>query len=638
MRQRVRGEPAVKKPTEPRITRRDFLDGIALLGGAAALGPLHALGEVAADAPVAGVYPPLLTGMRGNHPGSFEVAHALAREGRRATAFEPIDDVYDLIVVGAGISGLAAAYLYRKQHGPAAKILLLDNHDDFGGHAKRNEFNSGHSTLLGVGGSLNLEQAEMAPEILSFLEEIGVDFTALRRGIEKDYIISDPMSRHGLYLNAAVFGEDRTLAGSWNLTWAGMGDVSAAVAALQLSPADEAALVGLASGDNAFVSDVPVDKLENFMHETAYADFLSQRVGLSDAGIKITEPWIKALFGVGADSVSIYEALKSGAPGMNTFMPPSSETLDSGSEDLDAYRYPMFPDGNASVARLLVRQLIPSVVRGEASGSVVTDKFDYSQLDSEASPIRLRLNSTVVNARNRDDGLVDVSYVVDGKPRAVRASHCILAGYGGMVPHLCPELPEPQKAQLAYGVKVPFICTNVLLRSGAAIRETGVSGYQCPGSFYSLVATAPPVKLGAYQTPSGANDPLVVWGLHAAAPDTNGNGSARDAYRLGRHQLLSMSFEEIESATLQQLSGMFAATGFDPKRDIEAITVNRWAHGYAYEYMELHDPAWPPGEAPHELGRAPVGRISIANSDSEAYAYVQAAVKAAMRAVEEVLA
>jgi len=139
------------------------------------------------------------------------------------------------------------------------------------------------------------------------------------------------------------------------------------------------------------------------------------------------------------------------------------------------------------------------------------------------------------------------------------------------------------------------------------------------------------------RVPSEANDPVVMWMLHSPTPQVTNAMSARDAYRLGRHKLLSMSFEEIEAATVNQLAGMFGSAGFDAGRDVEAITVNRWAHGYAYEYMDLHDPDWPAGQAPHELGRKPIGRIAIANSDAEAAAYVQTAIRAALRAVSEVL-
>ena len=642
----------MNKDKKLKITRRDFLDGVAMMGGVAALSPLHVFGEHTQEELSVGVYPPTLTGLRGNHPGSYDVAHALARGGQRPTEFEEVDNVYDLVVVGAGISGLTAAYLFRKRFGAAAKILLLDNHDDFGGHARRNEFTADGRTLLGVGGSLNLEQAAMGDSARSLLEEIGVDFTSLRQGIEPDYVIYDPMSSHGLYLNASVYGTDRAMNGQWNLTWAGAGDFQSAIRSLQLPPSDEQGLINLISGEQDFLPGMSAQEREQFMHSTSYESFLSEHVGLSPGAVQITEPWIKALFGVSVASVSIYEALYTGAPGAAALLPPTSEASDADPENAetqapeaenpDADRYPIYPDGNASVARLLVRHLIPAVAAANTEENteenIVTSIFDYTQLDREGAPVRLRLNSTAVNVRNRDDGLVDASYVVAGKAQTVRAKHCILAGYGGMVPHLCPELPPAQKESLAYGVKVPFICTNVLLRSGAAVRKAGVSGYQCPGSFYSLVATAPPVSQGNFQPPTKLDDPVVVWMIHAAAPPASGDQSSRDLYRLGRHQLLSMSFEDIEAATLSQLSGMFGATGFNAETDVEGITANRWAHGYAYEYMELHDPAWPDGEAPHELGRAPIGRISIANSDSEAHAYVQSAIDAAIRAVDEVLA
>ena len=626
----------MKKGGKRGISRRDFLDGVAMAAGGMALSPLISFANSGQTFSHTG-YPPSLTGLRGNHPGSYEVAHALARYGQRPTDFAPVDGIYDLVVVGGGISGLTAAYLYKKRAGPNAKILILDNHDDFGGHAKRNEFSLDGRTLLGVGGSLNLEQGAMGDAALTLLEEIGVDFAGLRQAIDPEYMISDPLAEHGLYLNANDFGADRSINGPWNLTWAGFGDFSAAIRSLELPAADEAGLIALIGAEKDFLRGVPDEEREQFLHETPYATFLSERVGMSESGIKIAEPWIKALFGVSANSVSIYEALKAGAPGATSVTPAAPDTAEAEEVDPDLYRYPIFPDGNASVARLLVSHLIPSAVSGDAAESIVTRVVDYGRLDREGASVRLRLNSTAVNVTNRDDGLVDVAYVVDGKNRVVRCRSSILAGYAGMVPSLCPELPAEQRQNLAYGVKVPFICTNVLLRSGAAVRKQAVSGYQCPGSFYSLVASAPPLSLGGYEAPTAEDDPLVVWMISAPAPEATGGESARDLCRLGRHSLLSMSFEEIETATLSQLTGMFGSSGFDAKTDVEAITVNRWAHGYAYEYMDLHDPKWPPGEAPHELARAPIGRISIANSDTEAHAYVQSAIDAAIRAVNEIL-
>jgi len=128
---------------------------------------------------------------------------------------------------------------------------------------------------------------------------------------------------------------------------------------------------------------------------------------------------------------------------------------------------------------------------------------------------------------------------------------------------------------------------------------------------------------------------MVLWMAHNPSPQNDGQQTARDLYRLGRHRLYGTPFSTFESAARQQLTDMFGRHGFDAERDIEAITVNRWAHGYSYEYTDLYDPDWEDGQAPHELGRKPLGRISIANADSEGSAYLHAAIDAAWRAVGE---
>ncbi|MFK7730011.1 MAG: spermidine dehydrogenase, partial [Pseudomonadales bacterium] len=535
-----------------------------------------------------------------------------------------------------------------RQKNPNAKILILDNHDDFGGHAKRNEFHSGGKMLLSFGGSINLEQDAMSPTAYGLLEEIGVDFKALQNAGAEDYSLSNGAAPFGLYLGRSLYGEDQLAAGLWQYTWAGVGDFRAQINSLNLPDNDKAKLISLASGEKDYINDIPLADKEAFLRSTSYASFLYDRVGLSAAGARIAEPWSRAIFGVGIESISIREAVALGAPGYNALGFPAEESETDAAEEEGAYRYPMFPDGNASVARLFVRKLIPEVAAGSSMQSLVTARFDYSTLDRANSAVRLRLNSTAVNVTHhgsvaKSDG-VDVAYVSGDQAFTVRGKHCILAGYNGMIPHLCPELPQAQKESLAYGVKTPFVWANVLLRNGAAVRAEQSSVYQCPGSFFELVSHAPPVALGSYQPSGKANDPMVMFMGHVPAPyakrQTNGaaksDQSARDLYRLGRHKLFTAPFSEFETAISEQLTGMFGHNGFDAKRDIEAITLNRWSHGYAYEYLDLHDPQWAKGQAPHELGRKPFGRISIANSDSEAYAYVQAAIDAAVRAVGEV--
>ena len=135
------------------INRRDFINGFALsLAAGGGLAPIEIIANDKRR------YPPALMGMRGSNPGSFEVAHALAWGGAKFDKPKiQTDHDYDLVVVGGGISGLSAAYFFRQRYGNDAKILILDNHDDFGGHARRNEFNVNGEELICYGGSQSID-------------------------------------------------------------------------------------------------------------------------------------------------------------------------------------------------------------------------------------------------------------------------------------------------------------------------------------------------------------------------------------------------------------------------------------------------------------------------------------------------
>jgi spermidine dehydrogenase len=296
-----------------------------------------------------------------------------------------------------------------------------------------------------------------------------------------------------------------------------------------------------------------------------------------------------------------------------------------------------FPDGNASIARLLVRSLIPASASGTTMEDIVTAKLNYAALDDPASPVRLRLNSTAIHARNIGDPAtakeVEVTYVKDGRSRTVRAAACVLACWNMVIPFMCPELSDKQKDALAYGVKVPLVYTNVQISNWQSFKKLGVSSARCPGSYFESVTLDFPVSMGEYRFPSNPAEPCL---LHLERVPCKPGLPARDQQRAGRQELLTTTFAIFERHIREQLGAMLSPGGFDPARDIQAITVNRWPHGYAYEYNSLYDPDWPEDQQPCVIGRQPFGRISIANSDAEAFAYTNAAIDQAFRAVTEV--
>ena len=623
------------------ITRRDFLNGVSVgLASAAVLGAPKtlAMGSRSAVNTTAPFYPPTLTGMRGSHKGSFEVAHALAWRGEKPADYKNLNEEYDLIVVGAGISGLAAAVYYQQQAGKDKKVLLLDNHDDFGGHAKRNEFHSRGQMLLGVGGSGNFQDsANYSKQAQQFIASLGIDIDRLREMNDSEWPLTSMDHSIGMYTNKEHFGEDKIVNGHWFAAWHGHDNYQEMINALPLPDAEKKKLIQLANSTLQLVKPLPLGNMRKTLKSTSYKTFLLQHVGLAEKTCVLWDPILRVTYGVGVDGISILEAIKNGLPGAG-IMGQEALAVIAKQDIPEGTDIVWFPDGNAGLTRTMVRRLIPQVAPGSSMDSIAEAQVDYSRLDQADHPVHLRLNSTAVNAVNNDDGTVSVSYVKNGEACRVKAKSCVMACNNGVIPHLCPEMSEEQKKNLLYGVRMPLLSVNVLARNSRAFMDAGSQFYVCPTSYFKFVSKAPPTTIGNYKPSKDADSPMLFYMLNSPTNAVSGNLSQRDLYRLGRHEIYNTSFEVYEKRIKAQLNGMFAATGFDADRDIEAITVNRWSHGYAYDYSDLFDPTWPEGQAPHELGRKQFGRISIANSDSHARAYLDAAIDAGMRAVDEQLA
>ena len=599
----------------------------------------------AGSPPDRAVYPPARLGLRGSHSGAFEVAHQMGFDKRTdwGPVHEPDADTFDLVVVGAGVSGLAAAFFYREQH-PNARVLLIENHDDFGGHAKRNEFEWNGRTILGYGGSQSLEAPSSYSDVAKgLLAEIGVDKDRLRDAYDEDFYRRNGLAA-GVYFDRSTYGTDRLVRTDFvdPSTFLPVASSDVAISdAIEQMPLSEPArreLRRLAGAGEDRLPDRSIFQEPGYLETISYLDFLTKDLGIEQPEvIALLQDIPSGYWGHGIDVVPALEALGFGLPGLGSTSLGSFEGLirRAISFAIEPYVY-HFPDGNASVARLLVRRLVPAVADGATMEDVVTATFDYAALDRADADVRLRLGSTVVRVEHdgapRTADRVAVTYVRAGHTEQVRARHVVLACYNMVVPYLCPELPDAQKAALQSLVKLPFVYTSVLLRSWNAFRELGLAIAHCPGSWHRLAMLDFPVSLGDYRFSPDPDDPIV---LHMSRAMTNPGMPPREQSRAGRFQLLDTSFETIEREIRTHLGGMLGAGGFDPGRDIEAIAVNRWPHGYAFEPSPLFDPAYGPGEAPHEIGRQRFGRITIANSDAGASAYLNAAIDQAWRAVGE---
>ncbi|MGA8441497.1 MAG: FAD/NAD(P)-binding protein [Candidatus Sulfotelmatobacter sp.] len=634
------------------ITRRDFLNGVAVGVGGALANPwmgrllLAQTGTASAqDHP--GYYPPTLNGMRGSHPGAFEVAHALRDGTFWEKAGKPIEtgEEYDLVVVGGGISGLAAAYSYRKQVGPSARILILDNHDDFGGHAKRNEFHLGGRMLLTNGGTVSIESPfPYSKEARGLLAELGIDPPAL----EKKY--ADNRASGGLgfgyFFDKETFGTERlvTNAPGGYGRQGGSAKWAEFLARTPMSAQAQQDIVRIQEAKVDYMEGVDQEEKKARLSKMSYKDFLLNVVKAHSDIIPFYQTRTHGLYGIGIDAVPALDCWAIHFPGFQGMgldrVPSKGLTFTALGEVTPQEEFHFhFPDGNASIARMLVRSLVPGSAPGNTAEDIVTARMDYSRLDHGDSPVRIRLNSTAVLARHVGDSAsakqVEVVYGRDQKAYSVRGKAAVLACWNMVIPYLCPDLPAEQKEALHYGVKVPLVYTVVGLHSWTAFHKLGVRGISCPGMYHTSMNLDQPANIGDYKPqPESPDEPILV---HMLRTPCQPGLSAREQQRAGHYDLLGTSFETFERNIRDQFVRVLGGGGFDPARDIEAITVNRWPHGYAYEYNPLWDPDWPEGKRPCDIARRTFGRITIANSDAAAAAYTDQAIDQGYRAVRELL-
>src|SRR5579884_474588 len=638
-----------------RIRRRDFLNGVAVSAGAllAARG-LWAddTGAAADPEKAADYYPPTLTGLRGDHDGIYHIPHALRDGDYWATAGAAAEtgEEYDLVVVGGGISGLASAHFFRAAAGNNSRILILDNHDDFGGHAKRNEFHQAGRMLLGFGGTFAIESpAPYSAAAKGLIEALGIDVASNARVFDRAMYAGFGLAP-AVFFDRETFGSDvlvpQPVAESYTATAPrGSADEkwAAFTAKAPLADAAKADLRRLYEEKKDYLPGLSSDEKKARLARISYAKFLTDVVGVHVDVVKYLQPRPHPLFGLGIDAVSAQDAWGLGFPGfegmnLDPSFGPGMNRDAMRTPEGEAYFF-HFPDGNSSIARLLVRNLIAAAVPGENAEDIVTTRTRYALLDDKDSKIRIRLNSTAVRVRHIGDPAttkqVEISYVRFGKLQTVRASRCILACWHVMIPYLCPEMPPQQKAALASAEKVPLVYTNVVIRNWTSFQKLGVSSIYAPGGYHSDMSLDLPVSIGDYRFPRTPEEPIVV---HMMRVPCHPGLPSRAQHRAGRIELYETTFEVFERNIRDQMARALSPGGFDPARDIAAITVNRWPHGYAYQYNSLFDKFWLEGGTPPCVtARQPFGRIAIANADAGAYAYTDCAIDQAYRATADVL-
>ncbi|UJA19431.1 NAD(P)/FAD-dependent oxidoreductase [Thermoleophilia bacterium SCSIO 60948] len=682
------------------ISRRDFLDGVAITGAglaAAAAAPYMTGAEAAAAAaenltyskPLpAGYDPTVETGVKGHTanvvkktiridgpPNQRNVHSSKPGPGIDPKKVRDTGEEYDCVIVGAGLSGLSAAKWYRDRFGENTRILLIDPLRDFGGHATRNEFNvpngadgGNNVTLLRNGGTFNLDSTGTWDKRTGNLNDIPGSYgePALElldyAGVDVDNwpdqstptIPSSYGLRSMLLFPKEDWGSDhlvqnKTSAESWQTfldRTPYSNEAKAAILAIQTDTTTD----WIEQKEGPMTTE---EKLK-LLGRITYRRYLLDYVGAPEEALIQYQRNSHSLLGAGIQVAGAGDCWVLGQPGfagLNLGDPvpfpgigrtPQMATMEEGETQL-------WPDGNSSLARLLVSKMIPAAfpdVDGARPNqeTIVKAECDYSQLDRPNRPVRVRLNSLVTNVApaRRDGGWANVEYLDAGKGRRVKARHVVMACWNRVTAHLVDGLPKKQVEGLCYARKVPLIYARAALNNWQAWADAKISSVSPRGNslFWDSTSISAGAKFGDSYGPTPNEPPTAPAMLNFQVVATDHTAEPQlAAYEGGRKRLLEMTGKELEAALYDVIDRSVNQAGgdFDPERDIDSIMINRWNYGYAHELTGVWDPSLygPWEKQPHRRGSVPYRNVSIANSDSQAFAYTHSAIQEAARAVQD---
>ncbi|AXC14146.1 hypothetical protein ACPOL_4884 [Acidisarcina polymorpha] len=567
-------------------------------------------------------------GGEGDYAKANGNTHAVMRAGHgirdavysgRLNEAQAIEETLDCVVVGGGISGLAAAHLYTENTGRSKRCLILEDHAIFGGEARRNEFLVDGQRLVANQGSAMFFPPMPLSSTQKFYESIGFDGRPFQYQdwgggqpvlpvAQTPYAEGGPHS--GMFFGAR-FGhpEGLWLFDPWGKSLAGAPFPEPVKRELLRARKEKPAFSPPRSHGDAVARALDKISLE---------DHLMQRDGLSRGTIRTYMPYAANGAGASADEISAYADY---APDL---LFPWDDS--SGAQ--------MFPGGNTGIARLLVKTMLPNALPGPTGlGSVFAQKVDFTRLDREGDPVRIRLGATVAEVKHEGDA-VRVTYAVKDRLFAVRARSVIMAG-GWSTWRTIPDLPESYRDAYRQFYRMPCLVMNVALRNWRFLAKMGITESQWFEGLGDSFAVRRIATFGGVPAAISPDDPTVLtMKILFTEP---GLPLAQQATR-GRMRMLSTSYEEFERRIREQFTLMFARAGFDARRDIAGIILNRWGHAYL-----CAQPGFFFGRdgkpAPREIIRsAPFGKIAFANSDLSGIMDHRASIAEADRAVKQILA
>jgi spermidine dehydrogenase len=611
-------------PEPEKITRRDFLNGTLLASGAALISAACPFQLMAAEDwdGASGI---------GDYAGANGNTHQVMADGHmiRDHAFDrtklSIDDtgeIFDCVIVGGGISGLAAALFYKRATGAKRSCLVLENHSIFGGEAKRNEFNVDGQRLIASQGSAMWFQPMPGSFLAHFYDSVGIDprqFQYQRNagGIATGVTpYAGDGSNFGFY-----FGAD---AGHPHGTWL-VDPWTKRLEGAQISAEAKRELLAMREvPDQRPIPRRHGDAVAHQLDLITLEDDLMIRHGLSRATIRrYLSPVSGGGSGIGADVLSAYSDY---APDL--LFPWEKE-----------HGPQMFPGGNTGVARHMVKALLPAAIPGPATMTGICQaRVNLAALDQPDQATRIRLRSTVISIEHDGEAArsphVTIVYFREGRLHRVRARSVVLANGNWTINSIVRDLPAKYRHAYAQFFRAPCIMANVAVRNWRFLAKMGISQCQWFDGIGNYLAVRRVATFGGDAPALSPDSPTV---LTLKILFAHPGKSLPEQVNTGRYQMMTTPFSVYEKQLREQFATMFGGQGFDGRRDIAGIILNRWGHAYLVPQPGFFfGKDGKPGPA-ELMRRHPFGRIAFANSDLSGIMDHRASITEAHRAVQQVL-